>query len=80
MASQPFAGALPPLVWIRWTDVTRASTPSPLWLTTVTSNQGMEFPLGEGTLATALPMTWLPSFAFHDGPAKCLPKDFPSLP
>jgi hypothetical protein len=43
------------------------------------SNQGIESGSGEGALAMALPVTRLPSFACQDGPAKCLPKDLPSL-
>ena len=39
----------------------------------------MELASGEGELATALPVTRLPSFASHEGPAKCLPNGLPSL-
>ena len=34
---------------------------------------------GEGALATAFPLTRLPSFASQEGPAKCFPKGLPSL-
>lgn len=53
--------------------VTRESTPPPSWLTIVTRSHGMELASGEGELATALPVTRLPSFASQEGPAKCLP-------
>ena len=78
-ASQPDAGALPPLVLIRWIVVTRESTPSPSWLTTLTRSHGIESASGESAFATALPVTRLPSFASQEGPAKCLPKGLPSL-
>ena len=56
--------------------VTPESTPFPSWLRIVTRSQGMEFASGEGELATALPITRLPSFASQEGPAKCLPNEF----
>jgi len=58
-------------------EVARASAPSPLRLTTVTSSQGMELGSGEGELATAFPVTRLPSLASHVSPAKCLPNSLP---
>jgi hypothetical protein len=58
--------------------VARDSTPLPSWPTMLTRSHGMESASGEGTLATALPVTRLPSFASQDGPAKCLPKGLPS--
>jgi hypothetical protein len=57
----------------------RESTPLPSWLTMATSSHGMESGSGEGAFATALPLMRLPSLACQDGPAKCLPKDLPSL-
>src|SRR5258708_10633462 len=78
-ASQPEAGALPPLVLSRWMLVARESTPVPSWFTMSTRSQGIESASGEGALATALPVTRLPSLASQEGPAKCLPKGLPSL-
>jgi Transposase IS200 like len=66
-ASQPDAGAFPPLVFRRWMLVTGDSTLLPLWLMILTSSQGMESGSGEA-LATALPVTRLPSFASHEAP------------
>src|SRR5229473_5349203 len=59
--------------------VARESTPLPSWLMTLTRSQGIESASGEGALATALPVTRLPSLASQEGPAKCLPKGLPSL-
>ncbi len=59
--------------------VARESTPLPSWLRMLTRSQGIELASGEGALATALPVTRLPSLASQEGPAKCLPKGLPSL-
>jgi hypothetical protein len=66
-ASHPDAGALPPLVLRRWTLVTLESMPLPSRLTMLTSSHGTESASGEGALATALPVTRLPSLPGRPG-------------
>ena len=72
-ASQPVAGATPPLVLRRWTYVTLLKTPVPVVDDARRSSQGTAPDTGALTCSTLTPLTTLPSLEVHSGPMPCVP-------
>src|SRR5579871_3375747 len=75
---QPDAGATPPLVCRRWTQVTLVNTPVPVVDVARSSSQGMA-PVAPFDCWTFEPLTTLPSVDVHSGPAPWVPTCVPPM-